>query len=80
MSTIKPLIWHWRSKKTENHNQQIAATPTVNNAMSMPIKLFSPADSGLRFVIPAAFLAEALLVAEAVLVMLPLGVPAVTRV
>lgn len=52
--------------------------------MSMPIKLFSPADSGLRFVIPAAFLAEALLVAEVALavleVMLPLGVPGVTRV
>lgn len=51
--------------------------------MSMPMKLFSPADSGLRFVIPAAFLAEELLVAEAalaVLVMLPLGEPGVTRV
>jgi hypothetical protein len=52
--------------------------------MSMPIKLFSPADSGLRFVIPAAFLAEAVLVLEAALavleVLLPLVVPEVTRV
>jgi hypothetical protein len=58
-------------EKTENHNPQIAATPTVNNAMSMPIKLFSPADS--------RFLAEALLVAEVALavleVTLPLGMP-----
>jgi hypothetical protein len=52
--------------------------------MSMPIKLFSPADSGLRFVFPAAFLAEALLVAEVALgvleVRLPLGVPEVPEV
>jgi hypothetical protein len=44
--------------------------------MSMPMKLVSPADSGLRFVFPAA---EALPVAEVALavleVVLPLGTP-----
>jgi hypothetical protein len=49
--------------------------------MSMPIRLFSPADSGLRFVFPAA---EALPVAEAALavleVVLPLGMPEDTTV
>jgi hypothetical protein len=40
--------------------------------MSMPIKLLSPADSGLRFIFPAA---EALLVAEAALAVLEVVLP-----
>jgi hypothetical protein len=78
--TIKALIWFARGKKRmERHNRQMAATPTVSSAMSMPMKLFSLADSGLIFVFPAALeLAEVLElpVAEAVLeVILPLGMP-----
>jgi hypothetical protein len=46
--------------------------PTVSNAVSMPIKLFSPADSGLRFVFPAA---EALPVAEAALAVFEVVLP-----
>jgi hypothetical protein len=79
---IKILIWFSRREK-ENHNHQIAATPTVSSAVSMPMKLFSLADSGLTFVFPAALLAPPevleLPVAEAVPavleVMLPLGMP-----
>jgi hypothetical protein len=60
----------------ECHNHQIAATPTVSNAMSMPMKLFSLASSGLMFVFPAALELAELPVAEAVLeVILPLGMP-----
>jgi hypothetical protein len=80
MSMVQPPQSNFLRSKIGNHNQHIAATPTVSNAMSIPTKLFSLANSGLRFVFPAVFLVEALLVAEAVLVVLEAVIAPDTKV
>lgn len=59
-----------------DHNHQIAATPTVSSAMSMPMKLFSLADKGLTLVFPPALFAPAELEALEPPVAVPVAVEA----
>jgi hypothetical protein len=58
-----------------HHNHQIAATPTVKSAMSMPMKLLSLVEKGLTLVFPPALLAPAELEGPVAEVILPLGIP-----